>query len=85
MEAGSSGFLSGDFLKVKTSDSLLSQFVTCDFSGIHGVGQILFVGEDEENGFSEFVLVQHPIQLLASFTDSLTIVAVNHEDQSLRE
>lgn len=54
-----------------------------DFGGIHCVWQILFVGEDEENGISEFVLVQHTIQLLASLTNSLPIVAIDHEDQSL--
>ena len=58
---------------------------TCDFRGIHGIWQILFVSENQENGISKFVFVQHPVQLLPSFSDSLPIVAVDHEDQSLSE
>ena len=56
---------------------------TGDFGGVHGVGQILFVGEDEEDGFAELVFIQHPVEFLASFSDSLPIVAVDHEDQTL--
>jgi ADP-ribosylation factor protein 1 len=59
-----------------------TQFIG-DFGGVHGVGQILFVGEDEEDGFAELVFVQHPVEFLASFSDSLPIVAIDHEDQTL--
>ena len=46
-------------------------------------GQILLVGEDQQNGVSQLVLVQHALQLLAGLDDTVTIVAVNDEDDAL--
>ena len=46
-------------------------------------GQILLVGEDQEKRVPELVLVQHSLQLLAGLDDTVTIVAVNHEDDTL--
>jgi hypothetical protein len=45
--------------------------------------QILLVGEDQEKGVPELVLVQHALQLLAGLDNTITIVAVNHEDDTL--
>jgi len=33
--------------------------------GVHGLGQILLVGEDQEDGVPELVFVQHPVQFVA--------------------
>ena len=44
----------------------------------------LLVGEDEEDGVPEFVLVQHPVELFLGLTHSLSVVAIHHEDQPLR-
>ena len=55
-----------------------------DLSRIHGIGQILLVSEDEEEGISKFVLVQHALQLFTCFDDTIAIVAVDHEDDALR-
>jgi hypothetical protein len=46
-------------------------------------GQILFVGEDEEQSISQLVLVQHALQLLTSFYDTVAIVAVDNENDAL--
>lgn len=54
-----------------------------DLSGVHGVGQILLVGEDQEECVPEFVLVEHALELLAGLNDTVTIVAVNNEDDTL--
>ena len=54
-----------------------------DLSGVHGVGQILLVGEDQEESISEFVLVEHALKLLTSLDNTVTIVAVNDEDDTL--
>jgi hypothetical protein len=51
---------------------------------VHGVGQILLVGEDQQNGVTELVLSEHPQQLFAGLTHTIPIVAVNNEDQALR-
>lgn len=54
-----------------------------DLSGVHGVGKILLVGENEEESIAQFVLVQHPLELLTSFGHTLSIVRVNDEDDAL--
>lgn len=54
-----------------------------DLSGVHGVGQILLVGEDEEKSVPQLVLVQHALQLLAGLDHTVTIVAVDDEDDAL--
>lgn len=54
-----------------------------DFRCVHGVGQILLVGEDEKDGVTQLVLGEHTHQLLARLTHTLAIVRVDHEDQTL--
>ena len=46
-------------------------------------GQILLVGEHQEESITELVLVQHALQLLTGLDDTIPIVAVNHEDDTL--
>lgn len=45
--------------------------------------QILLVCEDQEKSISKLVLVQHTLQLLARFHDTVTIIAVHHKDDAL--
>jgi len=45
--------------------------------------QILLVGEDKKNGVPELILVEHALELLASLDDTVTIVAVDDEDDTL--
>ena len=51
---------------------------------IHGVGQILLVGEAQQHRVAQLVLVQHAMQLVARLADAVAIVTVHHEDQTLR-
>jgi len=55
----------------------------CDFSGVHGIGQILFVGENQKNGVSELILVQHTLQFFSGLDNTVAIVAINDEDDTL--
>lgn len=55
-----------------------------DLGRVHGVWQILLVGKDEEEGVSQLVLVQHPLQLLSCLADSLSVVRVDDKDDALR-
>ena len=55
-----------------------------DLSGVHGVGEILFVGENEEEGVAELILVEHALKLLTSLGDTFPIVGVKDEDDTLR-
>ena len=45
-----------------------------DLGCVHGVGQILLVGEDKQKGITELILVEHPLQLLACLRDTFPIV-----------
>lgn len=46
-------------------------------------GQILFVGKHQEQGVPELILVQHALQLLTGLDNTVAIVAVHHEDDTL--
>lgn len=46
-------------------------------------GKILLVGEDQEESISQLVLVEHALQLLTGLNDTVTIVAVDDEDDTL--
>jgi hypothetical protein len=43
----------------------------------------LLVGENKEEGISKLILVEHALQLFPSLDNSVTIVAVNNEDDTL--
>lgn len=54
-----------------------------DLGSVHGVGQILLVGEDEEKSITELILVQHALKLLTSLADTVAIVGIDNEDDTL--
>jgi hypothetical protein len=43
----------------------------------------LLVGENQKNRISQFILVQHTLQFLSGFNDTITIIAVDDEDDTL--
>jgi hypothetical protein len=45
--------------------------------------QILLVGKDKENGIPELILVQHTLELLSGLDDTITIIAIDDEDDTL--
>ena len=55
-----------------------------DFRRAHRVRQILLVGEHQQHRVSEFVFVQHAVQLVARLGDAIAIVTVDDENQTLR-
>jgi hypothetical protein len=55
-----------------------------NLSSIHCIRKILFVCEHEKKGITEFVLIEHTLELFTSFRDTLTIVGIDYEDDSLR-
>lgn len=71
----------------KTYPSALSKGVQTklvgDLGGVHGVGQILLVGEDEKEGVTELVLVEHALELLTGLDNTVAIVGVDDEDDTL--
>jgi len=55
-----------------------------DVGSVHGVGQILLIGENQEEGVAQLILTQHSCQLLLGLDDTFAVVAVHHEDEALR-
>lgn len=55
-----------------------------DFCCCERIGQVLFVGEHEQVRIAQLVLVEHALQLLASFSNTVSVVGINHEDDTLR-
>lgn len=46
-------------------------------------GQILLVGKDQQDGISQLILVQHALKFLSGLDDTIPIVAVDDEDDTL--
>ncbi len=45
--------------------------------------QILLVGEDQQKSISKLVLVQHALELQAGLTNTVAIVGIDNEDDTL--
>jgi len=43
----------------------------------------LLVGKHQKNGISELILVQHALQFLPCLNNTITIIAINDEDDAL--
>lgn len=54
-----------------------------DLGSVHRVRQVLLVGKDEEEGVAELVFVEHALEFLARFRDTLPVVRVDDEDDAL--
>lgn len=46
-------------------------------------GQILLVGKNQKNSISKLILIQHALQFLPSLNNTVTIIAVYDEDDTL--
>lgn len=73
---------SGLNIPIALSKSVQAQFIS-DFSSVHGVGQILFVGKYEQYSITQFVFVQHTLQFVTGFADTYRIVTVDDKDDTL--
>lgn len=54
-----------------------------DVGGGHGVGEILLVGEDEEDSVAELILGEHLLELITGLADTIAIVGINNEDNTV--
>jgi hypothetical protein len=45
--------------------------------------KILLVGKDQQDGVSQLILVEHALEFLTGLNDTVTIVAVDDEDDTL--
>jgi len=54
-----------------------------DLGGVHGVRKILLVGEDKQKSIPQLVFVEHTLELLTGLDDTVAIVGVDDEDDTL--
>jgi hypothetical protein len=57
--------------------------LVCDLSDAHGVRKILLVGKDQEKSIPQLILVEHALKLFAGLWDTVTIVGVDDENDTL--
>jgi len=50
---------------------------------VHGIGKILLVGEDKQKGIAKLIFVQHALKFVSGFRDTVTIVGIDDEDDTL--
>lgn len=51
--------------------------------GLHGVGEVLLVGEDQDDGVLHLPVVDDPVELLPRLVDPVPVGTVHHENQPL--
>jgi hypothetical protein len=54
-----------------------------DLRSVHRIRQVLLVRENEKEGITELVLVEHPLQLLAGLRHTFPIIRIDDEDDAL--
>src|SRR4051812_13204148 len=53
------------------------------FVGPHGAGDVLLVGEDEEQGVFHFAVLDDAGELGAGFVEAVAVAGVDYEDEAL--
>ena len=54
-----------------------------NLGSVHGIGQILLVGENQQKSITKLVLAQHARQLITGLINTITIVGIDNEDNTL--
>lgn len=54
-----------------------------DLGSVHGIGQILLVGEDKQCRVLELVFIEHALELFPGLYNTVAIVGVDDEDDAL--
>ena len=81
-ETVSGSSASGDDVPLAVAERLQTELLS-NVSNSHGVGKILLVGQDENDGFAELVLTQQLLQLQSGLIDTLAIVGIDDIDDTL--
>lgn len=81
-ETVSGGGASGDDVPLAVAERLQAELLS-DVSDGHGVGEILLVGQDENDGLTELILAKQLLKLQGGLIDTLAIVGVDDVDDTL--
>lgn len=82
VESITSGGAGGLDVPGLTTDGVEGEFVS-DLWGGHGSRQVLLVSVHEDDGVLELLIVDHLVKLLAGIIDSIAIVGVDDENDTL--
>jgi hypothetical protein len=77
-----SGSTAGLDVPLPVAQAMQTQLVS-HLRGTHGVRKVLLVGEHEQDGFAQLVLVQHAVELVARGVDAVSVVGIYYEYKSL--
>jgi len=78
----SGGGTSGLDVPWSLSDGMQAQLLG-DLCSVHGIRQVLLVGKHKQQRVSQLVLVKHLLQFLTGLGDTVSVVGVNHENNTL--
>lgn len=78
----SGGGTSGLDVPWSLSDGMQAQLLG-DLCSVHGIRQVLLVGKHKQQRVSQLVLVKHLLQFLTGLGDTISVVGVNHENDTL--
>ena len=70
-------------LTVRRAKSVQSKLVG-HLRGTHRIWKILFVGKHQEDGITQFVFVQHSVQLVSCGIDTVRVIGIDNKDKTLR-
>lgn len=82
IETVSSSSASGLDVPLASAERVQAELVG-DLRDGHGVRKILLVGEDKNDDVLELLLPKHLVEFLSGLANSLTIVRVDHKDETL--
>ena len=54
-----------------------------DFGSVHGVWQVLLVGEDQQESITKLIFVQHTLEFFAGLRNTFAVIRVDNEDDAL--
>ena len=69
-------------LAVRWAKTVKSKLIS-HFGSTHGIWKILFVSEYQQNSVTQFVFVQHSVQFIPSGINTVGIIGIHNEDQTL--
>jgi len=53
------------------------------FCCTHSIGEILLIRKHKENSITELILVQHSVELVSCSINTVRVVRIDHEDETL--
>lgn len=56
-----------------------------NLANTHGIRKVLLVRIHKQHGITQLVLIEHPLQLISSIINAVTIIRINDKDDGYKE